>query len=185
MIGTKQERSDAAEALTHPVLRLLVPSRDGAGVGEDTRVLVLPDPTRPWAVALHETVRRAARGDGVLVLCDRGLRRALLRLLVHRRWTWQRTPSVRRLARSLRETGLDVETSYALWTSARFPRLALPFGNTRTLRWLQRSGVLGDVGRYPLLRTLTRWALLTPVARVLSPGFALVAREGAARGIRS
>lgn len=182
MTEQERERSEAEEVLLHPVLRLLVRARGGlAEVGEDTRVLVLPDP-RPWAAALRQTVRGVAPGDTVLVLCDRALRRALLRLLVHHRWAWQRTPSVRRMARSLREAGLEVQAGYALWTSASFPKLALPLGNTRKLRWFQRSGVLGDVGRFPLLRTLTRSAVFTPVLRALSPGFALLARKGAAGG---
>ncbi|MGQ0670459.1 MAG: hypothetical protein ACT4PO_12415, partial [Actinomycetota bacterium] len=114
MTEQKRERSEAEEVLLHPVLRLLVRARGGlAGVGEDTRVLVLPDPSRPWAFALRQAVRGVAPGDTVLVLWDRVLRRALLRLLVHHRWAWQRTPSVRRMARSLREAGLEVQAGYA------------------------------------------------------------------------
>jgi hypothetical protein len=156
---------------THPVLRMLAPA------SSTVRLCGLSGSGRPWKAAVDASIAEMAADEVLLVLSGRGLRRAVLRLLVHRRWAWERTPSVRSLRRRLQDAGLDVVHIYAMWTSANEPRLALRSGDARTLHWFQRSGILADVGRFPMLRAISRSRVFALLGGSLSPAFAVLAER--------
>jgi hypothetical protein len=167
------------EALEHPVWRL-VASRDAIPAGDpppsETVLCHLHDTSRHWRLALEDGIGTAPRDRVVVVVYDRALPRAVLGALARRWRRPARTPRVGVLLRTLRRQGVEVRSRYAIWPSVTAPRVAIEAGNYRSLRWIQRSGVLGGGGRSLVLRALARSFLFTPFAFVLAPGVALVVR---------
>jgi hypothetical protein len=126
---------------------------------------------------LSNATERVPPGGVLLLTCERGSHRAILRLLSSGRWRRVRTPSLRKLARVLRNAELDIEARYAVWPSADRPRVVVPADCYAAVRWVQRSGVLGGGGQRLITRTLARSRLFTPLSFLLAPGVAVVARK--------
>jgi hypothetical protein len=154
-----------------PVWRMLA-----AGTGEPV-VRALPEPGRPWQSVLAEGVTAAAASGTTLVIpVEKPLARAILSLLANRKWSMVKTPSVGKIQDELHRLGARVDSTFALWPSARTPRIAFPKGRTRLVRWAQRSGVLGGGGNRLWARTAARSPLFTPFAMSMAPGVALVVK---------
>ena len=154
-----------------PVWRMLA-----EGVSEPV-VQALPQPGRSWQSVLAEGVAAAAASDKTLVIpVEKPLARAILSLLANRKWSMVKTPSIGKIKDELHRLGARVESTFALWPSARTPRIAFPQGHTRLVRWAQRSGVLGGGGNRLWARSAARSPLFTPFAMSMAPGVALVVK---------
>jgi hypothetical protein len=154
-----------------PVWRMLA-----EGTSEPV-VRALPQPGRSWQSVLAEGVTEAAASGRTLVIpVEKPLARAVLSLLANRKWSMVKTPSVGKIKDELHRLGARVDNSFALWPSARTPRIAFPEGRTRLVHWAQRSGVLGGGGNRLWARSAARSPLFTPFAMLMAPGVALVVK---------
>jgi hypothetical protein len=168
---------DRADPSPPPIWQLLVGSfeRQGERV-YPIRLEEMSDPGVGLA-DLSNATERIPSGGVLLMTCERGSHRAILRLLSSGRWRRVRTPSLRRLARVLRNAELDIEARYAVWPSADRPRVVVPADSYAAVRWIQRSGVLGGGGERLSTRMLARSRLFTPLAFLLAPAVAVVGRK--------
>jgi hypothetical protein len=164
----------------HPVWRILLAAEnDGPTAGPES----LPVNTcelfdlSSWRPALSAAVETVPPGGLLLVNAHRGLPQALLGFVAHARWRRSRSPSLREVRALLLESGFEILTEYAVWPSTGSPRVALRASSIRAFRWIQRSGVLGGGGDRAGARALARSALFTPVAYVLAPRMAFIARR--------
>lgn len=132
-----------------------------------------------WRAELTAATKTTPPEGLLLILADRGLSQALLRFLSHGRWRRAKSASLRKLRAQLRESRFEVVAEYVIWPSSGSPRVALRAASFRALRWVQRSGVLGGGGNRLWARALARSALFTPLAYLLAPRVALVARNSA------
>jgi hypothetical protein len=140
-------------------------------------VVALPDDDQPWSDLIERGAAEARREGGTMIVAlERPLARALLSLLAGKRWDLRQAPSIAEIEAELREHSMRLEQTFILWPSARTPRIATPRRARRPLIWAQRSGVLGGGGSRLWARVAARSPLFTPLALLLHPGLALVAR---------
>jgi hypothetical protein len=168
---------DRADTSPPPIWQLLVGSLERQG--ERAYPIRLEETSDPGVglADLSNATERVPPGSVLLLTCERGSHRAILRLLSSGRWRRVRTPSLRKLARVLRNAELDIEARYAVWPSADCPRVVVSADSYAAVRWVQRSGVLGGGGEGFIARTLARSRLFTPFAFLLAPAVAVVARK--------
>jgi hypothetical protein len=167
-----------AEA-TSPLWELLLPEED-TGHERSYELCELGSPGPGWQGVLVAAIDRVPVEGTLLLTCERGGRRAILRFLSHGHWRRVPTPLISRLERTLRNAGFETLARYNVWPSAASARIVLPAGSYPALRWVQRSGVLGGGGRRLVTRALARSALFTPLSVLLAPGVAIVARRSGA-----
>jgi hypothetical protein len=179
-MGASAARAHEDTDELHPVWRILLPAGDdGRPTGPEsppvsTCELSEQSSWRPALTAAMETV--PAEGT-LLVTADRGLPQALLGLVSHGRWKRKRSPALREVTALIHQSGFEICSEYVIWPSTGRPRVALRASNLRAFRWVQRSGVLGGGGDRVVARALARSALFTPVAYLLAPRAAFVARR--------
>jgi len=173
--ATSVHRADTSPP---PIWQLLVGSLERQGErAYPIRLEEISAPGVGRAEMLSNATEQVPSGGVPLLTCERGSHRAILRLLSSGRWRRVRTPSLRRLARDLRDAELDIEARYAVWPSADRPRVVVSADSYAAVRWVQRSGVLGGGGEGLIARTLARSRLFTPFAFLLAPAVAVVARK--------
>jgi hypothetical protein len=175
-------QKDALEL--HPVWRILLSAEEhGPSTGsESPRVNTCELLDRSsWRPALTAAMESIPTSGFLLVNAHRGLPQALLGFVSHARWRRSRSPSLRKVRALLHESGFEILTEYAVWPSTGSPRVALRASSFRAFNWIQRSGVLGGGGDRVGARALARSALFTPVAYVLAPRVAFIARRLGAR----
>jgi hypothetical protein len=168
----------------HPVWRILLSAeKDGpSGGSESPRVNMCELLDRSsWRPELTAAMETTTPSGFLLVNADRGLPQALLGLVSHSRWKRSRSPSLRKVRALLHESGFEILTEYSVWPSTGNPRVALRASSFRAFNWIQRSGVLGGGGDRVGARALARSALFTPIAYVLAPRVAFIARRLGAR----
>jgi hypothetical protein len=177
-LTTAGKAKDALEL--HPVWRILLSAEnDGPSPGsESLRVITCELLDREsWRGALTEAMEMIPPNGFLLVNSHRGLPQAVLELVSHARLKRSRSPSLRKVRALLHESGFEILTEYSIWPSTGSPRVAFRASSFRAFRWIQRSGVLGGGGDRVRARALARSALFTPVAYLLSPRVAFVARR--------
>ncbi len=168
----------------HPVWRILLSAEeDGpSGGSESLRVNTCELLDRnSWRPALTAAMEAIPPSGFLVVNADRGLPQALLGLVSHGRWRRSRPPSLRKVRALLHESRFEILTEYTVWPSTGSPRVALRTSSFRAFSWIQRSGVLGGGGDRVGARALARSALFTPIAYVLAPRVAFIARRLGAR----
>lgn len=167
--------SDQPREADNPIWALL-------GFGEDsaTRLWIVPA-RKPWQESLDAAISDVGPDERLIVSVPRPFARRVLSLLSGRGRGSGTGPSPDDVKGALTVRGMVVEATYGLWPSARSPRLAFPRSRLRMLLWAQRSGVLGGGGNRLWARALARSILFTPVAPVILPGLAFVARPGGTR----
>jgi hypothetical protein len=169
----------------HPVWRILLPAEDdGRATGPESphvSTCELSDQSS-WRPALTAAMKRVPAKGALVVTADRGLPQALLRLASHGRWKRRRSPALREVTALLHQSGFEICSEYAIWPSTGRPRVALRASSLRAFKWVQRSGVLGGGGDRVVARALARSALFTPVAYLLAPRAAFIARRRGPRG---
>jgi hypothetical protein len=167
---------DRADTSPPPIWQLLGSLERQGERANPIRLEEMSDPGVGLA-DLSNATERVPSGGVLLLTCERGSHRAILRLVSSGRWRRVRTPSLRRLARVLRNAEFDIEARYAVWPSADRPRIVVPADSYAAVRWIQRSGVLGGGGERLITRMLARSRLFTPMAFLLAPAVAIVARK--------
>jgi hypothetical protein len=175
------------EDVIHPIWRIVLShANDGTagGSGAGSKAVWLPLHERSdWRAVLDETMGRMSCGDILLLTFDLDISRRVLTLLARRRWEAGLYPPARAIFQRLRQGGFRIEEKYAVWPSARIPRVCFPATSFRPLYWVQRSGVLGGGGHNLIARALARSALFTPFAFLLAPGVAVLARSESFRAM--
>jgi hypothetical protein len=166
-----------------PIWQLLLPDEE-ARDGDPYELCELWEAGQRWQALLAGAIDRVPMGGKLLLTCERGGSRAVLRLLSRGRWNRTRTPRIQLVERALRDAGFEIVARYSVWPSAHTARVVLPAGNYPALRWVQRSGVLGGGGKRLITRALARSAFFTPVSALITPAVAIVShrtRKGEAR----
>jgi hypothetical protein len=171
-------------APVRPVWRLLRTSSAGP-IGDVVALCELPDSDSAWRGALAAASAPVPPGEALMVACERGTHGAILHFLAHRRWLRVHTPSIRRVVESLRNEGFDIEDTYSVWPSARRPRVVVPARSYRSLRSVQRSGVLGGGGTSLIGRSLASSVLAARLTYHLPPATAIVARKRIAQEVEA
>jgi hypothetical protein len=168
--------SAAAAEPTPPIWQLLLSGEDPPG-GTPYEFCELGEAGQQWQAVLAGAIERVPVGGNLVLTCERGGSGAILRLLSRGRWRLTRTPRIPLIERALRGAGFEIVARYSVWPSAHTARVVLPAGNYPTLRWVQRSGVLGGGGKRLVTRALARSAFFTPVSALITPAVAIVSHR--------
>lgn len=179
----KQTIGPGTDLTASPIWLLLAPGGDTQDGDDGEMPCLLVDGDESWRSTLSDQIAVLPSGRRFIVAYDRRWARTVLGLLSHRRWRREAAPPSQQIERAIESSGGVIQERYWVWPSARVPRLVYPVSDRTTLKWFQRSGVLGGGGRRLWTRVLARSPLFTPLGGLLTPGAALVVKKAApARG---